>query len=111
MIGMNRNTGKIILDEREHVRQSITDILTTPLGSRVMRRDYGSRLFDLIDSPMINSLEFYQATAEAIELWEPRFKLEKTSITSAKPGSIMIELQGYMRADGRKMSLELAVRA
>lgn len=37
-IGMNRETGRAITDV-EHVGQSCRDILRTPVGSRVMRRD------------------------------------------------------------------------
>ena len=51
MSGMDRNTGRT-LDGDAHLAQSIGDILTTPLGSRVMRRDYGSMLFELIDQPL-----------------------------------------------------------
>ena len=31
------------------IEESIKDILLTPLGSRVMLPEYGSRLFELID--------------------------------------------------------------
>ena len=48
MIGMNAKTGKA-LSGVDHLKQSIQDIVTTPLGSRVMRRDYGCGLFDLLD--------------------------------------------------------------
>lgn len=41
MRGMNSETGKTI-SGIEHLKQSIVDILTTPVGTRVMRRDYGS---------------------------------------------------------------------
>jgi len=46
-----------------------------------MRRDYGSRLFELVDRPINRNftLEVYAATAEALEKWETRFKLEKVS--------------------------------
>lgn len=43
MLGTDANTGKA-LEGMAHLRQSIRDILGTPLGSRVMRRDYGSEL-------------------------------------------------------------------
>ncbi|EDJ4804012.1 baseplate assembly protein, partial [Salmonella enterica] len=42
-MGMNRNTGLAISDS-EHIGQSMRDILLTPVGSRVMRREYGSLL-------------------------------------------------------------------
>ena len=43
MIGMDRHTGAS-LSGVEHLRQSIADILTTPLGSRRMRPAYGCQL-------------------------------------------------------------------
>ena len=51
MRGMHRDTGKTLSGE-QHLKQSLQDLLTTPLGSRVMRPDYGSRLFELIDAPL-----------------------------------------------------------
>ncbi|MEI6419209.1 MAG: GPW/gp25 family protein, partial [Sphingomonadales bacterium] len=50
MRGMSRTDGAALGGDA-HLAQSIADVLTTPLGSRVMRRDYGSLLFDLIDQP------------------------------------------------------------
>ncbi|SPX13597.1 Baseplate assembly protein W [Escherichia coli] len=48
--GMNPDgTGN--LNDMEHLKQSVRDILTTPLASRVMRREYGSLVPDLIDEP------------------------------------------------------------
>ncbi|MBB2777202.1 UNVERIFIED_ORG: phage baseplate assembly protein W, partial [Comamonas terrigena] len=40
---MDRTTGRRI-SGIDHVRQSVADILTTPLGSRLERRNYGSLL-------------------------------------------------------------------
>ncbi|NYZ70451.1 baseplate assembly protein W, partial [Endozoicomonas sp. SM1973] len=50
MQGTHRLTGKP-LSNLDHLRQSITDILTTRIGTRLMRRDYGSRLPELVDRP------------------------------------------------------------
>lgn len=47
---MDRYTGRRITG-MEHLKQSIADILTTPLGSRLERRTYGSLLLGLIDAP------------------------------------------------------------
>ena len=92
---MCKNTGKI-LNEIEHLKQSIVDILTTPIGSRVMLRDYGSRLFDLIDSPINDHLkiQIFAATAESLAKWEPRFKCKNISISSIENGKIEISLDG-----------------
>ncbi|UAA38214.1 GPW/gp25 family protein [Paraneptunicella aestuarii] len=107
MNGMNKETGQL-LKGHAHLKQSITDILTTPLGSRVMRRDYGSRLFELVDAPSneANITEFYAATAEAIEQWEPRLKLLNISVTNAENGHITIDLVGEYLPDGEVIKLE-----
>lgn len=34
-----------------HIRQLMSDILQTPVGYRVIRREYGSLIFKLIDRP------------------------------------------------------------
>ena len=64
MSGMDRNTGRAI-DGNDHLRQSIADILSTPIGTRVMpARDYGSMLPDLVDQPLNSAtrLLIYAAT-------------------------------------------------
>lgn len=76
------------LSNWEHVEQSIGKILTTPLGSRVMRRNFGSRIPDLIDAKMTrqNVLAIYAAAADAIRNWEPRFRLTSASIEELTEG-------------------------
>lgn len=106
-MGMNRQTGTA-LTGLAHLRQSIVDILTTPVGSRVMRRDYGSRLFELVDAPLNQStlIEFYAATAEALDRWEPRFKLSSVSVDSTANGQITLNLQGTFLPEGREIKME-----
>ena len=107
MDGTNANTGKW-LGGLEHLRQSVTDILTTPLASRVMRREYGSRLFDLVDAPLNRStiLDLYAATAEALMTWEPRFKLLKVRIANSSGGTVELDLSGEYLPDGKAVTLD-----
>ncbi len=107
MRGMNAKTGKA-LEGIEHLKQSIIDILTTPIGTRVMRRDYGSRLFELVDKPINRdfTLEIYAATAEALQKWEKRFKLEKVKITEVKEGKVTISLDGVYLPNGKNIHFE-----
>jgi phage baseplate assembly protein W len=95
MRGMSRTTGKY-LDDLEHLKQSIVDILTTPIGSRVMRREYGSNLFYLVDRPVNRDFlqQIYAAVAEALEKWEPRFDLKKVTVDEVKDGHITLSLSG-----------------
>ena len=104
---MNVNTGKTI-SEIAHIKQSITNILTTPIGSRIMRRDYGSRLFERIDQPINGDLiaEIYSDVVEALFTWEPRFEVEQVVVQSIEKGKITIDLEGSYVKDGQKIVLE-----
>ena len=83
-IGVNALDGQVLADWA-HVKQSIEIILTTPIGSRVMRRDFGSTLPDLVDRKLTprGVLAVYSAAALAIAKYEPRFRLAKASIIAA----------------------------
>lgn len=108
MLGMNRLTGKP-LTGREHVVQSIMDILTTAVGSRVMLRDYGSRVPDLVDRPAneLLEVELQAETAGALERWEPRFKLSTVWIEGRNPlGRVTIGIEGTLVSDGSVMRIE-----
>lgn len=107
MDGTNAATGKR-LGGIAHLRQSIRDILTTPIGSRVMRRTYGSRLFRLVDAPLNRStlLELYAATAEALDLWEPRIRVISVTAISSEAGSIELDLVAEYLPDGQTITLD-----
>ncbi|MDR5887562.1 GPW/gp25 family protein [Vreelandella janggokensis] len=104
---MNAQSGRT-LSGIDHLRQSLRDILTTPIGTRVMRRDYGSRLYQLVDAPMNNTtlVELYAATAEAVARWEPRFKLTRVRTESASPGHILLTLEGEYLPTGEMINLD-----
>ncbi|WP_300827092.1 GPW/gp25 family protein [Helicobacter sp. UBA3407] len=72
------------------LEESIKRILETPLGSRVMLPEFGSRLHTLIDRKMDESfkLDFYRFTAEAIEKWEKRVKLERVSLENIEDSKV-----------------------
>ncbi len=94
--GFDRETGAM-LSGFDHVRQSIGVILTTPIGSRVMRREFGSELFDLIDRPMTDQviLAIYSAAVMAIARWEPRYAVTGCTITGAQAdGTLSLEMTG-----------------
>ena len=98
MIGIDRHTGAA-LSGVEHLRQSIADILTTPVGSRRMRPSYGCQVRRFVDMP-INSgwKSAVQAeVAHALNLWESRFKLQSVRVTAVLDGVISFELNGAKR--------------
>jgi len=95
MSGMSRHTGQPV-NEADHLRQSIVDILTTPIGSRVMRRDYGSDLPDLIDKPMTPALklDIFTATVKALTKWEPRLEIQRVFVLTASAGTFVLGIIG-----------------
>ena len=78
---MHRATGRAI-DLPEHIAQSVADIVTTPLGSRVMRRDYGCLLPLLLDQPdnPATQIRITSAVAGALMRWEPRIRLAQVEV-------------------------------
>lgn len=101
MEGMNALTGKRLVGIA-HLHQRVADILNTPIGSRVMRRDYGSRLPRLVDAPMNRAtiMEIQAATADALARWEPELSVESVTVTAANPGSIVLDIAGKYLPDG-----------
>lgn len=94
--GLNRRTGKIVVGWA-HVIQSIEDILRTLRLTRLMVRAYGSNVPNLIDASMNDEtlMDFYTATAEALDAWEPGFDLNDIGFTAASAdGSAILRLAG-----------------
>lgn len=108
--GMNRETGEALTDP-DHIRQSVQDILLTPVGSRVMRRRYGSLLSALIDQPQNAALrlQIMSACYMAILQWEPRVKLTGISYESAPDGGMVVELTGSRTDTAQDFSLTVPV--
>ena len=104
---MNINDGKDI-SEINHLKQSISNILTTPIGSRIMRLDYGSNLFNKIDHPVNGELiaGIYLDIVESLFIWEPRFELDQVVVQNIENGKITIDLEGSFLSNGKKITLE-----
>lgn len=110
-IGMNQDNGKAISDA-DHLRQSVRDILLTPQGSRIARREYGSLLSALIDQPQNPALRLQIMAAVYVSLsrWEPRLTLDSITINSSFDGSMVVELTGK-RNNGAPVSLSVSTGA
>ena len=97
-LGMNAASGRAI-SATDHIIQSVRDILITPVGSRVMRRDYGSELFYLIDQPQHQAtrLRLMAATVQALINWEPR--ITKVELGAPELGGGCAVTLTWRRAD------------
>jgi phage baseplate assembly protein W len=76
MADIDRRTGMVI-DNYASAVQSVEIILSTRLGSRVMRREFGAGVVELLGRLMTARLfdVFKLLLAAAIDLWEPRFRV------------------------------------
>ncbi len=105
MKGMNIITGKE-LDGIAHLRQSIADILTTPLGARVMRRDYGSLAFELVDraANATGEMLLKAVCADALAKWEPRLRLTRIALSGVtSDGRVTIDIEGDYLESGHRL--------
>lgn len=108
MIGFSATSGKKV-DGIEHLRQSVRDILTTRIGSRVMRRDYGSNLMRLVDAPMNDAwnLDVTTEAWRALDKWEPRIKVRRVIVGTKTPeGRCTIEIEAILLSNGQPIRLE-----
>lgn len=100
LVGLNRSTGAAMAGV-DHLRQSIADILTTPVGSRVMRPEYGSHLPRMVDLPVNKGwISAFQAeVARALGRWEPRLKLSRVTVVSIIDGKVNMTIAGEYRGE------------
>ncbi|GLT20533.1 baseplate assembly protein [Vibrio zhanjiangensis] len=108
--GTNRYTGRP-LSGLEHLKQSVADILTTPIGSRVIRRNYGSKLPRLIDAPWSSEtkLDVIAATGEALDQWESRIEVTRISTYHSFDNGnaqVTVDIEGNYLPTGEPIKLE-----
>ncbi|KRP83808.1 GPW/gp25 family protein [Pseudomonas lactis] len=109
---MNRETGAAI-DELDHIAQCLTDILTTRIGTRVMRREYGSLLPELVDHPFndVTRLRVYSGAVMALMRWEPRVSLSRVQFMGATlQGQSVLDLEGSIVDSNEPFSMSLPLQ-
>lgn len=83
-IDFNTNYGVTIEAELaadlQAIKNSIHNILSTPIGSRPMQRAYGSMLYFFLQQPRdrVTAEEIRVSVIQAIETWEPRVTVDHT---------------------------------
>jgi phage baseplate assembly protein W len=96
LTGMNRATGAPLSGD-DHLAQSCEDIISTPLGTRTMRRDYGCILADLVDRPLNRATTLLASMGIALALakWEPRIVVRQVTISGElASGQAVAEITG-----------------
>jgi uncharacterized protein len=76
--------GIALVSDADKIEQSIRIILMTPIGQRVMRPTFGSRLYELVfapaDAETFGLAEMY--VQDALTFWEPRIELVEVTATT-----------------------------
>ena len=108
---MNANTGRAI-GGLDHLYQSIGQILTTPRGSRLQRRGFGSPLLELVDAPnnLATRLRVYAGIATALMRQEPRLQLRRVGLSEiTSSGSAVFDIEGVADATGQAIATRVRV--
>lgn len=111
-IGMHIASGRR-LGDIDHIWQSVRKILTTPIGSRVERREFGSIIPKLIDRPINDHtrLQVMAATAQAVIRWEPRIRpVRITLAVGGEASALVVDLVATRRdasGNGQQITLSL----
>jgi len=109
--GLDMTNGRAV-SGLDHLRQSVRDILITPIGSRVMRRDYGSGLADLIDQNLtpLTLAQIYAASVDALRKWEPRLRVTRVQAEALpeemEDGRLSITVDGIYLPEAREITLD-----
>ena len=112
MPGMDAQTGKP-LSGLAHVEQSVRLVLATPVGSRVGRRKFGSRVPGLLDGPLDGQrlADIQAAAVDAVETQEPRLSVLSARAESASAdGSVRIAIRGLYSGAEVEVETEVAAR-
>jgi len=115
-IGLNTQGKLTAVTETDHLVKSIKDILTTPVGSRVMRRSYGCNLFKYVGypiSPLIIA-KLQTIISDALTTYETRVKFDKilvdaASVNTIQFGHITLSIEGTWTSSGAKENLDFQV--
>ncbi|MHA6717904.1 GPW/gp25 family protein [Sphingomonas sp. RS6] len=109
MRGMNAATGRPIEGDA-HLAQSVAKILTTPIGARVGRREFGSLLHELVDQPAnpASRILIFAATALALKRWEPRIAVTRVGLEQVAPGQATVVVEG-LRTDRPRQTLRTRI--
>jgi phage baseplate assembly protein W len=76
------------------IRASLTNILSWPYADRYFLKEFGSRLYELIDEPNDDVLKSLvrQFIIDSIEIWEKRIKLTGVNMERTNPQTLNVQI-------------------
>lgn len=103
----NRRTVRMVEDE-EDVRQSLMILLSTTLGERLLRPDYGCDLHNFLFEPLDRTsvATVFDVVKRAILLHEPRVRMDDLRMeTSQEDGRLDLEVVYTIRSTNTRSNL------
>ncbi len=102
--------GEIALARGERdIEQSIRIILETMPGERVMRPDFGCRIWELVFAPHDPTTEglLIHYVEQALTRWEPRIDLTSVKVSDdpVQAGAVLIEINYIIKATHDERSI------
>lgn len=108
---VNARGGIALSHHDEDVREAIRLILSTPIGERRMRPQFGCGVHDLTfatNDPATHGLIRYHV-AQALALWEPRIELREDSVRvrvdPEEPARVLVEIDYALRSTNERRNL------
>lgn len=94
----------------EKLKENVISILLTGAGERVMRRDYGGGLRQLVHDPNNDALRaiMQHQLAKTIEYWEPGVQVQSVTVTQDE-GKLYVELLYVIGRTGQLHSLSVPI--
>lgn len=94
----------------EKLKENITQLLLTGIGERVMRRDYGGGLRQLVHDPNNDALRavIQHQIAKAISRWEPEVQVQGVAITQLE-GVLSVEIRYIAGRTRQPQSLSVPI--
>lgn len=108
---MSRYNGST-LTELEHIQQSLEDIATTPIGSRIVRREYGTLLANLMDQPISEALylKIYSTLYSAYVRWEDRIEISQINVADIQKSQLILDIVGFLKTNGNEVNMSIPVK-
>ena len=103
-VGLSASTGKR-LEGWPYVEQYIEKVLTTRIGSRVMRRHLGTQVPEIQDAPGIEAVivQVFRSIAEALDKYVPWYRLSEITLADAgRDGAYLFLLTGTYYPNAHK---------
>ena len=106
---VNARGGMELSHDENDVDESILLILSTPLGQRRMRPNFGCAVHDLVFAPNTPATQglIRHYVQEALALWEPRVDVQDVTVypDPDEPARLLVDITYTMRATNDRRNL------